>query len=97
MCRSKLAQLQYGNLRKQIWKSRMKSRTEVRELRSKSSARNGYLAWESHAAGYELCHQVSTASHFWRGVAAEYYRSGITITAGYAIRQSSRLLKVLKL
>ena len=46
---SKSAQLQSGILRKQVWKSRIKYRY-------------GYIAWESHAAGYELCHQVSTAT-----------------------------------
>ena len=51
-----------------------------------------------HAAGYELCHQVIGANeHCSRPLGLILGRSGITITASYAIKQSARLLKVRKL
>lgn len=55
----------------------------------------------AYPAGYELCHPVCL---YWvpvlcfgrRGLHG-FFSSGITITANYALRQSSRLLKVLLL
>ena len=46
------------------------------------------------AASYELCYKVNKCRSRTEDQCLPYCRSGITITASYAIRQSSRLLKV---
>ena len=46
------------------------------------------------AASYELCYTVNICRSRTEDQCLPDGRSGITITASYAIRQSSRLLKV---
>lgn len=46
------------------------------------------------ATGYELCHKACLALAGLFKFILTFCRSGVTITAGYAIKQSARLLKV---